>query len=291
MIARTTRFGLLPIVIVGLLILHLFAADSSPKAKELTFFGWSDQHVETNGDAEHLAPAIEAMNSLPGTAYPENIKGQVAVPAFVFGCGDITEWPTHAAMETYDHLITERLKFPSYDILGNHDEGGKVPSDTMKKWLISRHGALRYTFEHAGVHFLAMFSKYDESLDNPAQPLTQESLNWLRAKLANLDAGTPVIVATHLCFDALTNRDALVDAIGDANVIAILGGHYHKAKVDHYGGQHFVQLPSPAPGSPPEFTVVRITSERIVGVPYNYEQDKWAEEKHKRLNTSIRWPR
>jgi hypothetical protein len=35
----------------------------------LTFFGWSDQHVQTDGDARHLVPAIDAMNALPGTDY------------------------------------------------------------------------------------------------------------------------------------------------------------------------------------------------------------------------------
>ncbi len=37
----------------------------------LTFFGWSDQHVQTSGDAKHLVPAIDAMNALPGTKYPQ----------------------------------------------------------------------------------------------------------------------------------------------------------------------------------------------------------------------------
>jgi hypothetical protein len=89
----------------------------------------------------------------------------------------------------------------------------------------------------------------------------------------------------------MTNRDALIDAIGDANVIAILGGHYHKAKVDQYRGRNFVQLPSPAPGSPSEFTVVRITSDRIVAIPYDYEQKKWIDDPRKVLDAAIRGSR
>ena len=285
------RFWLLSVLFNGLLLAHLLAADPPPDARALTFFGWSDQHVQTDGDAEHLVPAIDAMNAFPGTPYPENIGGQVATPAFVFGCGDITEWPTHAAMKAYDQLITERLKFSSYDILGNHDEGGKTPSETMKKWLVSRHASPSYTFHHKGVHFVALFSKYDESLNSPAQPLTEEALQFLRTSLADLAAGTPVVVATHLCFDAITNRDALIDATGDANVIAILGGHYHKAKVDRYRGRNFVQLPSPAHGSPSEFTVVRISADRIVAIPYDYEQKKWSEDSRKVLNATIRGSR
>ena len=75
---------------------------------DLTFFGWSDQHIQTNGDGHHLAPAIDAMNRLPGTKYPDRFGGTVAAPAFVFGCGDITEWPTKAACDTYNDLVTRR---------------------------------------------------------------------------------------------------------------------------------------------------------------------------------------
>jgi len=264
------------------------SADVGSDEPTLTFFGWSDQHVQTDGDAKHLIPAIDAMNALPGTPYPESIGGKVAEPAFVFGCGDITEWPTHAAMKAYDQLITERLKFPAYDILGNHDEGGKVPSETMRKWLVSRHGAPSYTFCRGGIQFIALFSKYDENLANPAQPLAEEALEFLRRRLAGLPEETPVIVATHLCFDAITNRDSLCQAIGDANVIAILGGHYHKAKVDKYRGYNFIQLPSPAAGSPSEFTVVRITSDRLVAIPYDYRKSQWSDDPKKRLDARIR---
>lgn len=289
--ADIARCWLLPILLVGFLSSQLLAATLSEDDKPLTFFGWSDQHVQTDGGGAHLIPAIDAMNRLPGTPYPESVGGKVAVPAFVFGCGDITEWPTHAAMKTYDQLITERLKFPAYDILGNHDEGGQVPNETMKQWLISRHGALSYTFQNQGVHFICLFSDYDESLNSPSQLLTKESLRWLSSRLADVTEGTPVIVATHLCFDALMNRDALITASGDAHVIAILGGHYHKAKVDRYQGRSFVQLPSPAPGSPSEFTVVQITSDRIIAIPYNYQQAKWSDDPGKRLEAAIRRPR
>jgi hypothetical protein len=254
----------------------------------LTFFGWSDQHVQTNGYGSHLIPAIEAMNTLPGTEYPAHIGGKVGEPEFVFGCGDITEWPTRAARDTYDELITKRLKFPGFDIIGNHDEGGNVPSETMTKWIIARHGALTYTFDKGGVHFIALFSGYDESLNNPAQHITKEALDFLRKDLAKLPKGKPVIVAMHLCFDALTNGDELVEAFGDANVILVLGGHYHKAKVDNHRGINFVQLPSPAPKSPNEFTVIRITSDRLVAIPYDYEKMEWDTDPAKTLDVRIK---
>jgi len=268
-----------------------WGADSAPQRQAaLTFFGWSDQHVQVDGNGEHLLPAIDAMNALPGRAYPEAIGGTVDKPAFVIGLGDITEWPSHAAMDTYDQLITKRLKFPTYEIAGNHDIGGLSPVDTVLNWVIKRHGALRYTFDKGGIRFIGLFSEYDEKLNNPAQPITKEALKYLRETLAKVPEGKPVIVATHLCFDAITNRDEFVDAFGKANVILVLGGHYHKATVHNYRGFNFVQLPSPAPKGPNEFTVIRITSDRLIAIPFNYKENRWASEKHKLLDASIKGP-
>jgi hypothetical protein len=261
-------------------------SDATPAA--LTFFGWSDQHVQTNGDATHLIPAIDTMNTLPGTKYPDRFSGQVDKPVFVFGCGDITEWPTTAAKNSYQKLLGKRLKFPAYDMLGNHDEGGNVPSDTLKRWIIARHGSLSYTFDRAGIHFVALFSKYDESLNSPTQPVSRDALGFLREDLANQAKTRPVVVALHLCFDAITNRDELVDAFGDANVILVLGGHYHKAKVDRFRGVNFVQLPSPAPNGQREIMVIRIGAERLIAIPYNYEKQEWSDSAGKTLDAPIK---
>ncbi|MHC4399309.1 MAG: metallophosphoesterase family protein [Planctomycetota bacterium] len=288
---RSTLYGFRQLVHVFFLtFLFVCAALPAAEGEGLTFFGWSDQHVGVDGNASHLVPAIEAMNELPGTQYPEAIGGTVDRPAFVLGCGDITEWPTTAAKNAYDALITGRMKYPSYDMMGNHDTGGKMPSDTMKRWIIARHGGVSYTFDSGGVRFIVLFSKYDENLDSPAQPIAKDALNDLRNKLAKVPEPAPVVVATHLCYDAVTNKPELTEAFGNANVILVLGGHYHKAKVDRFGGFHFVQLPSPAPGSPSEVTVVRITQKRLVAIPYDYEAGKWDENPRKALDVAIEGP-
>lgn len=264
------------------------AAEPQRPAPELTFFGWSDQHISVKGDASHLLPAVDAMNELPGTDYPPAIGGKVAKPAFVIGCGDSTEWPTHAARNAYNEILTKRLRFPSYELLGNHDEGGKVPSDTMRNWIISRHGALSYTFEHGGVLFIMAYSRYDENLDNPAQPIHKQALEFIRDKLKDVPRQQPVVVALHLCFEAITNRDELLDALGDANVILILGGHYHKHTISTYRGRTFLQLPSPQ--STTIFTVVRITPDRLVALPWDYKARRWTDKPDMVLDMPPRRP-
>ena len=86
------------------------------------------------------------MNQMPGTPYPDKLSGIVAEPAFVIGAGDITEWPTNAAMRGYENLLKNNLQWKAYDVLGNHDDGGRAFSPTMLNWSKKRHGGLSYVF-------------------------------------------------------------------------------------------------------------------------------------------------
>ena len=271
------------------LILCLLAPGLSAALPALTFFGWSDQHTKTSGDTSTLHPFVDAMNTMPGTEWHKQIGGKVAKPAFVIGAGDITEWPTNAAMKGYDALLKERLKFPAYDVLGNHDDGGRAFSPTMINWLKKKHGDLSYTFEKGGVVFIGLWSKFDPK-GKPAQPLTGDALAYLKKQLGKLPKDKPVVIFTHLCHDAMTNKDELINTIGKSNVILVLGGHYHYSSVNQYRGINFVQLPSPK-SKFTEFTVIRITQDQLTAIPYDFTKKAWVSGKRKVLDTKINGPR
>ena len=281
--SNSSRYGATSLLLCFLLSITSFAQENRPT---LTFFGWSDQHTNTSGDTSRLHPFVDAMNTMAGTAWPKTVGGKVAKPSFVIGAGDITEWPTHAAMKGYDSLLNNRLQFPAYDVLGNHDDGGRAFSPTMINWLKKKHGSLSYTFEKSGVVFIGLWSKFDPK-GKPAQPLTQEALTYLKEQLAKLSKEKPVVIFTHLCHDAMTNRDELVNTIGKSNVIMILGGHYHYSSVNKYRGINFVQLPSPK-SKVTEFTVIRITKDRLIAIPYDFTKKAWVSESKKVLDTKIK---
>ena len=280
--SNSSRYGATPLLLCFLLSITSFAQENNPA---LTFFGWSDQHTNTSGDTSRLHPFVDAMNTMAGTAWPKTVGGKVAKPSFVIGAGDITEWPTHAAMKGYDSLLNNRLQFPAYDVLGNHDDGGRAFSPTMINWLKKKHGSLSYTFEKGGVVFIGLWSKFDPK-GKPAQPLTQEALTYLKEQLAKLSKEKPVVIFTHLCHDAMTNRDELVNTIGTSNVIMILGGHYHYSSVNKYRGINFVQLPSPK-SKVTEFTVIRIAKDRLIAIPYDFTKKAWVSESKKVLDSKI----
>ena len=275
----------LKLTILSCLLVATFATE----AAALTFFGWSDQHTKTSGDTSSLYPFVDAMNTMAGTAWPKSVGGKVAKPSFVIGAGDITEWPTNAAMKGYDALLSDRLKFPAYDVLGNHDDGGRAFSPTMINWLKKKHGGLSYIFEKGGVVFIGLWSKFDPK-GTPAQPLTKEALTYLKDQLGRLPKEKPAVVFTHLCHDAMTNRDELVETIGKSNVIMVLGGHYHYSSVNQYRGLTFVQLPSPK-SKFTEFTVFQVTQNRLIAMPYDFTKKTWVTGPRKVLDKKIKGPR
>ena len=107
---------------------------AAARAGEITFVAWSDQHVTLHGDASHLSPAVAAINSIEGKAYPASMGDAVAKPALVFGCGDCTDWPTPEATRAYAKA-TEALAFPHYDILGNHDVDPDAHAFRPEHWV------------------------------------------------------------------------------------------------------------------------------------------------------------
>lgn len=247
---------------VALLVVGRIGAEPQPEPRAaLTLYGWSDQHVLPDGGYEHCLPSIEALRALPGTPYPDAIGGAVGEPAFVLSAGDLTEWPSHAAVEGYEAL-TRLLPWPTHEVAGNHDDGGEAPSETLLDFLRTKHGGLDYSFDAGGVHFVCLFTSLPRGATSPEGPVFPQTLSYLREDLSRLDPDQPTIVVMHHCLDSLTNKGELADALADRNVMAILGGHYHKAVVGELAGIACHQLPSPK-SDEPAVSVIRVTGERL----------------------------
>jgi hypothetical protein len=281
------RLSVLILGLFGLVTPAALGADPG-----LTFFAWSDQHVTAEGDASHVLPAVEALNKLPGAPYPEKIGGTVPAPAFVFSCGDGTDAPTPAAVAALDDAIAKRLKFPSFEIVGNHDETGAPPNDAVRKWVAARHGATSYTFDRGGVHFVAPLATGNDAAGNLTETISKEALDFIRADLAKTPKGTPVVVAMHVGLGGIKNRDDVVRSFGDANVVLVLGGHFHKTAAGEFKGFRYLVLPSckPEPEPQGEVVVVRITADRLLALTWDYRAGKWSDDPKKTIDAAIKGP-
>ncbi len=118
-------------------------------------------------------------------------------------------------------------------------------------------GPTSYTFDHKGVHFIAI-----DNVSDPGAKIGEEQLDWLRGDLAARDRRAPIVVLTHRpLFDLAPKWDWATrdgaQAIGllmpFANV-TVFYGHIHQehhhmtGHIAHHSAKSLI-FPLPAPGS------------------------------------------
>jgi hypothetical protein len=269
-------------------------------ADGITFFITSDTHY---GLSQTVAAADEktigAMNALPGTAYPREIGGVVAAPRGVAVLGDLTndggspDAPISWRLFSADFGVNGegRLKFPVYELPGNHDGGD---DQTVRRGIRERNGlrpgvksafpnGISYSWDWDGVHCvsLGLFAGSDgdevvnpwgRRFDGPWR-LPGHSLEFLKEDLArNIgSSGRPVILFQHYGWDVWgegwwsdRERQALAAAIKGYNVIAIFWGHSHVVlRLDLDGIPGFCAGAAQADPLPGSFLVVRIRPKQM----------------------------
>ncbi len=205
--------------------------------EEITFIHIGDTHYDTSA-AEHeekraaLQRAIEKMNAIPGTLYPEQVGGVAGTPMGVFIVGDLTEAKESdfaAFAEDWGLAGGEALlDFPVYEGAGNHDGRPSThPNGHARRAIIERNpkrphlasiseNGLHYALDYKGVHFVQLneyagmdnderypgnpeYKRKGQSYGNPAE----KSLQFLRRTLEENvgDSGRPVILFQHYSID------------------------------------------------------------------------------------------
>jgi len=189
-----------------------------------SFVQLSDTHVGFSGPPNPLGTrafesAVEQINAL---ATP---------PDLVLFTGDLThdsEKPgEHADRMRLFREIAGRLRAPLVKFVpGEHDaglDGGKLFRDAL--------GESHYSFDHRGVHFIA--------LDNVSQArpnVGPEQLAWLAKDLARFPHTAPIVVFTHRpLFDLRPDwewftgdGDAVMNLLAPYENVTVLYGHIHR---------------------------------------------------------------
>ena len=123
-------------------------------------------------------------------------------------------------------------------------------------------GETFYTFDHKGVHFIAV-----DNVSDPGAKIGDEQLAWLRADLAKLDKQAPIVVLTHRpLFDLAPKWDwatrdgaQAVELLMPFANVTVFYGHIHQehhqmtGHIAHHSAKSLI-FPLPAPGSQPNRT-------------------------------------
>lgn len=234
------------------------------------FVHLTDQHVRSKrkGD-EGYRRCIESVNGIRPR------------PDFALMGGDSPFDGNYTAKEEFAKeielykAISDKLNFPYYNSIGNHDILGwsprsKVPADDPdvgKKMIMDRLGMKKsyYSFDHKGWHFVILDSIYPIETKNGTEyepRIGKEQLEWLAYDLG-ANQGKPTVALTHIAaFYNITtvNGDLEGKAMSPGIVLrdskdlrlilerhkvkALLQGHSHITEDYEYNGVWYLTSPA-----------------------------------------------
>ena len=227
---------------------------------ELTFVQISDTHLGFHqpanpNPAATLGEAIAKINALK------------VPPAFLVHTGDISHLSKEEEWDAADQIIKGANKEVFY-IPGEHD----VADVDNGKAYLARYGKKTqgrgwYSFDTAGVHFIALANVFDFQPGFKSAGLAQlgdEQLEWMERDVAPLSDSTPIIVLAHLPLWTVYEKwgwgtadsGRALGYLKRFGSVTVLNGHIHQIVQKVEGNITFhtamsTAFPQPAPGTAP----------------------------------------
>jgi len=226
-----------------------YAADTD----EFFFVQLSDTHWGFRG-----APNPEAENTLPKAIAAVNALD--TPPDFVVFTGDLTH-TTDDPKERRRRLaqfkdFASQLKVKNVRYMPGEHDGSLDRSEAFQEFF----GATHYSFDHKGVHFVAL-----DNVSDPAAKIGEEQLAWLKRDLDAQPADTRIVVLTHRPLFPLYPQwdwatgdgERALELLMPRKNVTVFYGHIHQehhfktAHIEHHAAKSLI-FPLPAPGSQPK---------------------------------------
>lgn len=223
------------------------------KEPDFFFLQLSDTHWGFSGP-----PNPEAATTLKKTV--EVINSSSVQPDFIVFTGDLTHTTDDPAVRRTRmrelREITSKLKATMVKYLpGEHDaalDRGEAYQEHF--------GPLHYSFDHKGIHFVAL-----DNVSDPGSSIGEAQLVWLAQDLAKLDPKAPLVVFAHRpLFDLFPSWDwatrdgaKAIDLLARHEHVTVFYGHIHQehthatGRITHHAARSLI-FALPAPGSVPK---------------------------------------
>lgn len=188
----------------------LMATETAVFAGSFRIVQISDAHIQSTGEhVQHLQSIVSEINALP------------TKPDLVLSTGDYTNIGAPIEYEMYRDLLS-KLTMPVYHAIGNHEvkwsSWGKAGNEQFL------HQKLYYSFNHKGIHFIAIDSTVWLSHNSFIDP---QQLKWLAEDLKKTGKSMPVVLFYHHCPNYIMNGPAFLNLLRPYNVKLALVGHEH----------------------------------------------------------------
>jgi 3',5'-cyclic AMP phosphodiesterase CpdA len=229
------------------------AAEPGSAADDFYFVQLSDTHWGFDGP-----PNPDSRGTLPKAIAAVNALAEP--PDFVVFTGDLTHL-TLDPKERRQRLgefrdLAAQLKVAEVRYLPGEHDASADHGEAFREFF----GATHYSFDHKGIHFIAL-----DNVSDPRGALGEAQLAWLAQDLAALPKELPIVVLTHRpLFDLYPDwgwatRDGAqaIALLSPHGKVTVFYGHIHQehrqmtGNIVHHAAKSLI-FPLPAPGSSPD---------------------------------------
>jgi len=249
----------------------LDAAIAAPRKMVLAPFSFvqvSDSHIGFNKppNADARATFREAI---------AKVKALPTRPDFIIHTGDVSQLSRDEEFDDAEQMLKE-AGLPVFFVPGEHDmldpEGGKAFLNRFGK---GSQGAGWYSFDHRGVHFVALVNVADLKPGGMGN-LGADQLKWLKDDLAGRPSSQPIVVFAHIPLwtvyaDWGWGTDDAAEALkllARFGSVTVLNGHIHQItqKVEGRIAFHTARstaFPQPVAGTAPSPGPLKVPPEQL----------------------------
>jgi Icc protein len=246
----------------------LAAPPKGAAVQPFTFVQLSDSHIGFNKppNADAKATFAEAI---------AKVKALSVKPDFIIHTGDVSQLSRDDQFDDAEQML-KATGLPVFFIPGEHDmldpDGGKA---FLQRFGKGSQGAGWYSFDHRGVHFVALVNVADLKPGGMGN-LGPEQLKWLKADLSGRSSSTPIVVFAHIPLwtvyaDWGWGTDDAAEALkllARFGSVTVLNGHIHQItqKVEGRIAFHTARstaFPQPAPGTAPSPGPLKVPPEQL----------------------------
>ncbi|MET3120683.1 putative phosphodiesterase [Oxalobacteraceae bacterium GrIS 2.11] len=223
---------------------------ASASTDDFYFVQMSDAHWGFSGPpnpeaATTLIKAVEAVNAL------------VVKPDFIVFTGDLTHTTDdpklrRKRMAEFRDIVAALQVKTQYYMPGEHDASLDFGAAYKENF-----GATHYSFDHKGVHFIAI-----DNVSDPGARIGDEQLEWLKTDLATQKSDARIVLFTHRpLFDlapqwdwATRDGDKAIALLMPYSNVTVFYGHIHQehhhqtGHIAHHAAKSLI-FPLPLPGS------------------------------------------
>ncbi|MBV9315875.1 MAG: metallophosphoesterase, partial [Gammaproteobacteria bacterium] len=212
--------------------IDLAVAASDPKGAATLgkplFVQISDTHIGFNKEANPdvtatLNRSIDVINGLP------------AQPALLIHTGDISHLSKPAEFDLAQQLFSRLRTSEMHTTPGEHDTTDPTVSEYFKRFGKASNNRGYYSFDHAGVHFVALVNVL-QFKPGGLGTLGAEQLQWLERDLHAHSASTPIVVFAHMPLWTIyepwgwgtSDAPQLMQQLRRFGSVTVLNGHIHQ---------------------------------------------------------------